>query len=278
VTIAAAGCTVSEGASITLEDGDGTQALFVDGQPGIEITSTSEQITIVGPNDDYIGDHAVSSSDPGFDTAGDYAVVTTAGIACQGGGTPSDETETTGTTGTSTTPVVDEFAPGPDAECPGAQVVETTTGTGPKQSPPFRITGERFRITIANDATSQDPTLSVVSVWVNKANGDSVTTFSQEGPGTDSSIINAGPGAFFIETNPANASYTIVVEDCVDTQGGGPPGGSSGSNEDRREEVVPGSFRPRTLPFTGGSAILAPAAGLLLISGAAVGLLLKRRR
>jgi hypothetical protein len=277
VTIAAAGCTVSEGASITLEDPDGTQALFVDGQLGIEITSTSDRITIVGPNDDYIGDHAVSSSDPGFDTAGDYAVVTTTGIACQGGGTPPDETASpTPPAQETTTPAVDQFAPGPDAECPGAQVVETTTGTGPKQSPPFRITGERFRITIANDATSQDPTLSGVSVFVNKANGDSVTTFSQEGPGTDSSIINAGPGDFFIETNPANASYTIVVEDCVDTQGGGPPGGSSGSNEDRREEVVPGSFPNRNLPNTGGPAILAPAVAFL-ISGAAIGLLLKRR-
>ena len=95
VTIAAADCTVSEGASITLEDPDGTQAQFVDGQLGIEITSTSEQITIVGPNDDYIGDHAVSTSDPGFDTAGDYAVVTTTGIACQGGGTLQNEPATT---------------------------------------------------------------------------------------------------------------------------------------------------------------------------------------
>jgi hypothetical protein len=95
VTIAAQGCTVSEGASITLEDGDGTQAHFVDGQLGIEITSTGGQITIVGPNDDYIGDHAVSSSDPGFDTAGDYAVVTTAGIACEGASPPPDEPPTT---------------------------------------------------------------------------------------------------------------------------------------------------------------------------------------
>jgi hypothetical protein len=91
VTIAAEGCTVSEGASITLEDGDGTQARFVDGQLGIEITSTGDQITIEGPNDDYIGDHAVSSSDPGFDTDGDYAVVTTTRIACEGGGTTPDE-------------------------------------------------------------------------------------------------------------------------------------------------------------------------------------------
>jgi hypothetical protein len=91
VTIAAQGCTVSEGASITLEDPDGTQALFVDGQLGIEITSTSGQISIVGPDDDYIGDHAVSSSDPGFDTAGDCAVVSTAGIACEGASSPPNE-------------------------------------------------------------------------------------------------------------------------------------------------------------------------------------------
>src|SRR5215217_2588716 len=95
VTIAAQGCTISEGSSITLEDTDGTQAQFVDGQLGIEITSTSDQISIVGPDDDYIGDHAVSSSDPVFDTAGDYAVVTTTGIACQGASPPPDEPPTT---------------------------------------------------------------------------------------------------------------------------------------------------------------------------------------
>ena len=95
VTIAAEGCTVSEGASITLEDPDGTQAQFVDGQLEIEITSTGGQITIVGPNDDYIGDHAVSSSDPGFDTAGEYTVVTTTGIACQGASQPPSEPPTT---------------------------------------------------------------------------------------------------------------------------------------------------------------------------------------
>ena len=88
VTISADGCTVSEGASITLGDPDGTQAQFVDGQLGIELTSTSGQISIVGPDDQYIRDHAVSSSDPGFDTAGDYAMVSTAVIACEGASSP----------------------------------------------------------------------------------------------------------------------------------------------------------------------------------------------
>src|SRR5215204_6520576 len=88
VTIAAQGCTVSEGASITLEDPDGTQAQFVDGQLDIEIISTGGQIRIVGPDNNYIGDQAFSSSDPGFDTAGDYTVVTTTGIACEGASPP----------------------------------------------------------------------------------------------------------------------------------------------------------------------------------------------
>jgi hypothetical protein len=227
-------------------------------------------------------------------------------------------TSTTGTTGTSTTPAVDRIAPGPDAECPGAQVVNTTTGTGPKQSPPFRITGERFRISIANDATSQDPTLSGVSVWVNKANGDSVTTFSLEGQGTDSSIINAGPGDFFIETNPANASYTIVVEDCVDTQGNppvdttttsttdttGPTGAPTGTTTGVRttgatsgastgaattagdststnDNVIRDTIpQGKELPNTGGPSGLVPALALLalLISGAAIGLMFVVRR
>ncbi|MDQ5828139.1 MAG: hypothetical protein M3441_28845 [Chloroflexota bacterium] len=93
VTISAQGCRVSEGASVTLEDGDGTTARFVDGQQGIEITARGNQISIQGPNDDFIGDHAVETSDPGFDTDGDYAVVSTTDISCQGTDTNQQPTD-----------------------------------------------------------------------------------------------------------------------------------------------------------------------------------------
>ncbi len=86
ITIAARDCRVSADASVTLEDGDGTRARFVNGQRGIKITATSGQIRIEGPSGDFIGNHAVSRSDPGFDTDGDYAVVSTTGISCQGTG------------------------------------------------------------------------------------------------------------------------------------------------------------------------------------------------
>jgi hypothetical protein len=49
---------------------------------------------------------------------------------------------------------VEPVIPGPNNECPGAEVVNTTTGTGNKQSPPFGIEGDRSRITITVVPTS----------------------------------------------------------------------------------------------------------------------------
>ena len=76
---------------MTVEDGDGTTAQFVDGQRGIEITGADGEVRIEGPTGGFIGDHAVETSDPGFYTDGDYAVVSSVGIACQTAGEPSGE-------------------------------------------------------------------------------------------------------------------------------------------------------------------------------------------
>lgn len=87
IEVAADDCTVSSGASITLEDGDGTQAIFTDGDRGITISAQDGHPRIVGPPGDFVGDHArFPDSDTDFDTDGDYAVVTSTGVACEGGG------------------------------------------------------------------------------------------------------------------------------------------------------------------------------------------------
>src|SRR5215211_809360 len=86
ITIGVEDCTVSDGASITVEDSDGTEARFVDGSRAIEIIGTRDEITIEGPPGDFIGDHAVSTTDPGFDTDGEYTVVKSTGITCNDGG------------------------------------------------------------------------------------------------------------------------------------------------------------------------------------------------
>jgi hypothetical protein len=87
ITIAASGCTVAAGASITLEDGDGTRAIFTDGERGITIISQDGRPRIEGPPGDFIGNHAkFPTSDKSFDTDGDYAVVSSTGVTdCEGG-------------------------------------------------------------------------------------------------------------------------------------------------------------------------------------------------
>ena len=83
VTIQAESCTVDEGASVTLADVDGTEAIFADGEQGIEITSTERELTIKGPNDENLSDHATfETTDQSFDTDGDYTVVTSTGVTC----------------------------------------------------------------------------------------------------------------------------------------------------------------------------------------------------
>jgi hypothetical protein len=93
IDVAASDCTVSPGASITLEDGDGTRAVFTDKERGITISAPNGRPQIVGPAGDYIGDHATfPDADTAFDTDGDYSVVTSTGVTCGGGGaTAADE-------------------------------------------------------------------------------------------------------------------------------------------------------------------------------------------
>ena len=128
ITIAASGCTVAAGASITLEDGDGTQATFTDGERGITIISQGGRPKIEGPPGDFIGNHAsFPTSDKSFDTDGDYSVVSSTGVTgCRGG----------------TAPVDDQYNPG-DVNNPGGTVPNTSSNTGMPDTggPPYLAFG-----------------------------------------------------------------------------------------------------------------------------------------
>jgi hypothetical protein len=125
---------------------------------------------------------------------------------------------------------VEPVIPGPSNECPGAEVVNTTTGTGNQQSPPFGIEGDSFQITITVVPTSSDPDLAgVTASIINAENNQDVTSINKEASGTESSIVNAGPGRFYLDLNTANADYAVVVEDCVDSDDDDGAGGGSGS-------------------------------------------------
>ncbi len=165
-------------------------------------------------------------------------------------------------------------------DCPGAEVVNTTTGTGNKQTPVFPITGTSLQITIDIEATSSDPNNALVIAQVVPEGEEFPTTnFSAEGPGADSSIINEGPGNFFLDLLVANANYTVTVEDCTgsgSTGGGGSTGAaranpaqagdgaSADSSRDRQRRNVMRNTAPnRRLPPTGGL----PVSSSVLVTG-----------
>ena len=132
IDVAASDCTVSPGASITLEDGDGTRAIFTDQQRGITISAQDGSPTIAGPTADYIGDHATfPDTDTAFDTDGDYSVVSSTGVTCGGGGT-------TAARAGDTTAANDQYGPGPvnnpKGVLPNTVVVRKVPDTG---GPPY---------------------------------------------------------------------------------------------------------------------------------------------
>jgi len=119
ILVEADACTVSPGASITLEDGDGTQAIFTDGEREITISDQGGNPQIEGPVDDYVGDHATfPDTDTAFDTDGDYTVVSSTGITCEGGDAADDATPPPADDATppaddkKVTPVEDQYKPG----------------------------------------------------------------------------------------------------------------------------------------------------------------------
>ena len=83
VRIAASDCTVTGGASVTLEDGDGTRAEFVDDEKGATITVPGGRPQIRATNGDFIDDSATfPTTDTSFDTDGDYTVASSEGVTC----------------------------------------------------------------------------------------------------------------------------------------------------------------------------------------------------
>ena len=94
VRIAASDCTVARGASVTLEDGDGTRAEFVDDERGATITAPGGRPQIRATNGGFIRDSATfPSTDTSFDADGDYTVASSEGVTCAGtgGGQPVDD-------------------------------------------------------------------------------------------------------------------------------------------------------------------------------------------
>jgi len=156
--------------------------------------------------------------------------------------------------------------PGPDSECPGARVVNRTSGNGNKQSPVFDVRGDSFRVTTTLETNS--PRFLTFDLFVYKEGGGQfVTTIGRESPGTDSSIVNESPGAFYLDILSANTKYFVTVEDCTGAPNGQRPGPRPGPIN-KPEGVIP-ETQVIKVPNTGGPPYLA-VGGLVLLGAALI--------
>ena len=74
----------------------------------------------------------------------------------------------------------------------------------------------------------------IFSVDVNREGDRFVTSVGPSSSETDSSIVNAGPGAFFLDVLAANTDYVVTVEGCS-----GAPTGRPRGPIDQPEGVLP---------------------------------------
>jgi hypothetical protein len=275
ITIPVAGCAIGQGATISFRDDNGEIGVVVDGFNAF-ITSTGDAVIVRGTDPD-------SRNEPIFFIARDelqgseLTVTGSTGIECeQVTTTPTDPDETTSITEPTTGETTNE-----DSVCPGATTaLRDFEGSGISQTPPFTIVGDRFRVNYALETEDPDLSLFIVDVIDNDSQ-ESVDFFSEETGESGSTLVNAGPGEFFLDISGANIRYTITVEDCVEAGETTTPGGTSPS-DNVIVSTIPPKDPPVTggLPFTGGTSVIVGAATALVLFGAGLSLFLlgARRR
>jgi hypothetical protein len=165
--------------------------------------------------------------------------------------------------------------------------VLTVEPTSENTRTPFTITGNAFLV--AYDVAFDDPEASNhADIDIEDRFGlvDSVNLSENE---ANDFIVTEGAGSYdlVVHIDPPNGGmYTVSILDCgVAADGNGDDTGTGQENEDdigadqrnAEDTVIDKSISKKPLPNTGGYAILAPALGLLLISGVVAGLLVRRR-
>jgi hypothetical protein len=111
--------------------------------------------------------------------------------------------------------------------------VQTFTGSGIKETQPFTVTGDTWRLRYDFQSTTPDQQFSSFDMSVYKTGNtipESVITL--ERPGSDTSYVNAGAGTYYLSIGSANATWTVTVEDCSAsaTPGSPNPKGSASSS------------------------------------------------
>src|SRR5687768_3721714 len=133
------------------------------------------------------------------------------------------------------------------------ETVQTFTGNGIKDTQPFTVTSDIWRLRYDFESTTPDQQASSFDMSVYKTGNtipESIITL--ERPGSDTSYVNAGAGTYYLSIGSANAIWTVDVEECdasapPDTPKPG-PASASGSASTPASTPEPGSQKPKSKP------------------------------
>jgi hypothetical protein len=110
------------------------------------------------------------------------------------------------------------------------ETLQTFSGDGIKETQPFTVTGDTWRLRYDFQSTASDQQSSSFEMSVYKSGNtipESVITL--DNPGSDTSYVDAGAGTYYLSIESANATWTVTVEECsTPAQTGSPtPSGSA---------------------------------------------------
>ena len=111
------------------------------------------------------------------------------------------------------------------------EAVQTFSGEGTKDTQPFKVTGDTWRLRYDFQSTAPDQQSSTFDMSVYKT-GNTIpeSVITSDNPGSDTSYVDAGAGTYYLSIESANATWTVTVEECsasAQTGSPTPPGSAS---------------------------------------------------
>jgi hypothetical protein len=118
--------------------------------------------------------------------------------------------------------------------------VQTFTGNGIKDTQPFTVTSDTWRLRYTFESTTDDQQSSSFEMTVYKP-GNSIpeSIITLERPGSDTSYVNAGAGTYYLSIGSANATWSVTVEECSAPAPSGTP--NPGSDRTSASASTPAS-------------------------------------
>jgi len=124
--------------------------------------------------------------------------------------------------------------------------VRTFTGTGIKETQPFTVTSDTWRLRYDFQSSTPDQQSSSFDMSVYKT-GNTIpeSVISLEKPGSDTTYVNAGAGTYYLSIGSANAAWTVTVEECSASAPGSPnPKGSASSSASASKPATKPATKP----------------------------------